>query len=34
MVLINRDATPYDKLADLVIHEKVGEVLSAVDQAL
>ena len=34
MVLINRDATPYDKLADLVIHDKVGEVLSAVDQAL
>lgn len=34
MVLINRDATPYDKLADLVIHEKVGEVLSAVDKAL
>lgn len=34
MVLINRDATPYDKIADLVIHEKVGEVLSAVDQAL
>ena len=34
MVLINRDATPYDKLADLVLHEKVGEVLSAVDQAL
>ena len=31
MVLINRDATPYDKLADLVIHDKVGEVLSKVD---
>ena len=28
MVLINRDKTPYDKMADLVIHEKVGEVLS------
>lgn len=34
MVLINRDATPYDKIADLVIHDKVGEVLSAVDSAL
>lgn len=34
MVLINRDATPYDKIADLVIHDKVGEVLSAVDKAL
>lgn len=30
MVLINRDATPYDKIADLVIHDKVGEVLSRV----
>ena len=30
MVLINRDATPYDKIADLVIHDKVGEVLSAI----
>ena len=34
MVLINRDATPYDKIADLVIHDKVGEVLSAVDAAI
>ena len=34
MVLINRDATPYDKLADLVIHEKVGEVLSKTDSML
>lgn len=30
MVLINRDATPYDSMADLVIHDKVGEVLSQV----
>ena len=30
MVLINRDATPYDKMADLVIHDKVGEVLSQI----
>lgn len=28
MVLINRDATPYDHIADIVIHDKVGEVLS------
>lgn len=34
MVLINRDATPYDKIADLVIHDKVGEVLSTVDKSL
>ena len=27
MVLINRDPTPYDHIADLVIHDKVGEVL-------
>ena len=31
MVLINRDATPYDGIADLVIHDKVGEVLSKVN---
>ena len=29
LVLINRDATPMDSMADLVIHEKVGEVLGA-----
>ena len=29
LVLINRDATPYDHHAGLVIHDKVGEVLSA-----
>ena len=34
MVLINRDATPYDSTADLVIHDKVGEVLSKVDKKL
>ena len=34
LVLVNRGETPYDGYADLVIHEKVGEVLSAVDQAL
>jgi len=30
LVLINRDATPMDHLADLVIRGKVGEVLSAI----
>ena len=30
LVLINRDATPLDNQADLVLHEKVGEVLSRV----
>ena len=29
LVLINRDATPYDDMAELVIHEKVGQVLSS-----
>ncbi len=30
-VLINRDATPADKNADLVIHDKVGETLSKIE---
>ena len=30
LVLINRDATPMDSMADLVIHDKVGDVLGAV----
>ena len=29
IVLINRDATPMDSECDLVIHDKVGEVLSS-----
>ena len=28
LVLINRDATPYDHFADLVIHESLGEVFT------
>lgn len=28
LVLINRDATPYDDQADLVLHEKLGDVFS------
>ena len=30
LVLINRDATPMDDMADVIIHDKVGEVLSAI----
>lgn len=33
LVLINRDATPVDGEADLVLHEKVGEVLSRIQAA-
>ena len=28
LVLINRDATPYDDRADLVLHENLGDVFS------
>ena len=28
LVLINRDATPYDKYADLVFHQSLGEIFS------
>ncbi len=31
LILINRDATPYDHTADLVLHEKLGEVFSLLD---
>lgn len=31
LVLINRDATPYDGMATLVMHDKVGEVLSQIE---
>lgn len=31
LVLINRDPTPMDNAADLVIHDKVGEVLSQIE---
>lgn len=30
LVLINRDATPYDRKADLVIHDSIGKVLGAI----
>jgi len=29
LVLINRDATPMDDCADMIIHDSVGKVLSA-----
>ena len=28
LVIINRDSTPYDNRADLVIHEKLGDIFS------
>ena len=31
LVLINRDPTPADREADLVIHDKVGQVLGGLD---
>ena len=30
LVIINRDETAYDRAADLVFHESIGEVLSQV----
>ena len=30
LVLINRDATPYDRRADLVIHDSLGKVLGGI----
>ena len=30
LVLINRDETPYDRKADLVIHDSIGKVLGAI----
>ena len=29
-VLINRDETPFDSAADIVFHDKIGEVMSEV----
>lgn len=34
IVLINRDSTPFDSKADLIFHDKIGEVLSQVIQSL
>lgn len=30
LVLINRDATPMDHMADVIIHDKVGQVLASI----
>ena len=30
LVLINKDSTPYDKRADLVIHDNIGSVLNSI----
>ena len=30
LALVNLSATPYDSFADLVIHEKIGEVFSRI----
>jgi NAD-dependent deacetylase len=34
LVIINRDPTPQDKLADAVLHATIGETLNAIDQCL
>ncbi len=34
LVLINLSETPYDRIADLVIHEKIGKVMQAVKAGL
>jgi NAD-dependent deacetylase len=31
LVIINRDPTPLDELADVVVHESIGAVLTAID---
>ena len=30
LVLVNRSATPYDRAANLIIHEKIGDVFSQI----
>jgi NAD-dependent deacetylase len=34
LVIINRDATPLDARADIVLHEPIGETLRAIDAAI
>ena len=34
IVLINRDATPYDSYADIVIHDSLGKVLGELMERL
>ena len=34
LVIVNRDETPLDHAADLVIRRSIGETLSAIDEVL
>lgn len=34
LVIVNRDPTPQDELADVVVHAGIGETLAAIDQQL
>ena len=34
LVILNRDATPLDRLADAVIHTAIGETLTAIDELM
>jgi hypothetical protein len=34
LVIINRDATPYDNVADLVLREGIGSTLSEINRCL
>lgn len=34
LVIINRESTPLDELADLVIHDSIGDTLSSIDRLL
>jgi NAD-dependent deacetylase len=34
LIIVNREATPLDRLADAVLREPIGEVLSAIDTAI
>ena len=34
LVIINRDLTPYDEVADLVIRSPIGETLTAVNDLM
>ncbi|HTN76491.1 MAG TPA: Sir2 family NAD-dependent protein deacetylase [Pirellulaceae bacterium] len=34
LIIINRDVTPLDNIADVVLHESLGETLSKIDAAL
>jgi len=34
LVIVNRDATPLDSIADAVVHDSIGSTLTAIDQVL